>query len=111
VWQEGYAAFSVSAPNADAVRHYIEHQNEHHAKHSFEDEFVSLLRKSNVAYDPQLCSDDAAERVMPTGLVRYVVRFPALPCRAFTCRRYAAGVELLQCPRLNSIAHVSLRSR
>lgn len=53
VWQEGYGAFSVSASNAEAVRYYIEHQAEHHAKHSFEDEFVSLLRKSNLAYDPQ----------------------------------------------------------
>jgi len=52
-WQEGYGAFSVSASNRDAVRHYIEHQAEHHAKHSFEDEFVSLLRKSRVEYDPQ----------------------------------------------------------
>ena len=52
-WQEGYGAFSVSASNAGVVRHYIEHQDEHHAKHSFEDEFVSLLRKSNVAYNPQ----------------------------------------------------------
>jgi REP element-mobilizing transposase RayT len=52
-WQEGYGAFSVSASNRDAVRHYIEHQQEHHAKHSFEDEFVSLLRKSNVAFDPK----------------------------------------------------------
>ena len=52
-WQEGYAAFSVSASNADVVRRYIEHQEEHHVKHSFEHELVSLLRKSNVAYDPQ----------------------------------------------------------
>jgi putative transposase len=51
-WQEGYGAFSVSASNVEAVRHYIEHQPEHHAKHSFEDEFVSLLRKSGVEYDP-----------------------------------------------------------
>jgi hypothetical protein len=43
----------VSASNADAVRHYIEHQAEHHAKRSFEDEFVSLLRKSGVKYDPE----------------------------------------------------------
>ena len=53
-WQEGYGAFSVSASNVAAVRHYIEHQREHHAAHSFEDEFVSLLRKCNIAYDPQL---------------------------------------------------------
>ena len=52
-WQEGYGAFSVSTSNLDAVKHYIEHQAEHHAKHSFEDEFVSILRKCNVAYDPQ----------------------------------------------------------
>jgi len=52
-WQEGYGAFSVSASNVAAVRDYIEHQREHHAAHSFEDEFVSLLRKCNIAYDPQ----------------------------------------------------------
>jgi REP element-mobilizing transposase RayT len=52
-WQEGYGAFSVSASNVEAVTHYIEHQSEHHAKQSFEDEFVSLLRKSAVKYDPQ----------------------------------------------------------
>src|SRR3954465_12071614 len=52
-WQEGYGAFSVSASSAQIVRNYIQHQEEHHAKHTFEDEFVSLLRKSNVAYDPQ----------------------------------------------------------
>jgi len=52
-WQEGYGAFSVSASNLKAVKHYIAHQPEHHAKHSFEDEFVSLLRKSGVSYDPR----------------------------------------------------------
>ena len=52
-WQEGYGAFSVRASNVEAVRHYIEHQPEHHATHSIEDEFVSLLRKSGVKYDPE----------------------------------------------------------
>jgi putative transposase len=52
-WQEGYGAFSVSASNVEMVRHYIEHQPEHHAKYSFEDEFVSLLLKSGVKYDPE----------------------------------------------------------
>jgi len=52
-WQEGYGAFSVSASNREAVRHYIEHQPEHHAKRSFEDEFGSLLSKSDVGYDPK----------------------------------------------------------
>jgi putative transposase len=51
-WQEGYGAFSVSASNVAAVREYIDHQAEHHARRSFEDEFIALLRKSGVAYDP-----------------------------------------------------------
>ncbi len=51
-WQQGYGAFSVSASNLGAVKHYVEHQPEHHAKRSFEDEFIALLRKSGVAFDP-----------------------------------------------------------
>lgn len=50
-WQEGYGAFSVSASNAPAVGDYIEHQEEHHQRRSYEDEFVALLTKSGVAYD------------------------------------------------------------
>ena len=50
-WQEGYAAFSVSASNLKTVGHYIETQEEHHAKHSFEDEFRSLLIKHGIKFD------------------------------------------------------------
>jgi len=50
-WQEGYGAFSVSASNVDAVRHYIQNQAEHHRRRSFEDEFVALLEKSGVAFN------------------------------------------------------------
>lgn len=52
-WQQGYAAFSVSASNRNAVVKYIERQAEHHRKRSFEDEFVALLKKSGVSYDPK----------------------------------------------------------
>ena len=51
-WQQGYGAFSVSSSNVEAVKNYIKHQPEHHAKYSFEDEFVSLLRRCSVVYDP-----------------------------------------------------------
>jgi REP element-mobilizing transposase RayT len=50
-WQEGYGAFSVSASNVDAVRLYIQNQLEHHRRHSFEDEFLALLRKSGVSFN------------------------------------------------------------
>jgi len=51
-WQEGYGAFSVSASQTDAVIKYIENQRAHHAKRSYEEEFLELLRKYEIAYDP-----------------------------------------------------------
>jgi REP-associated tyrosine transposase len=52
-WQEGYAAFSVSASNKRAVMEYIAEQPRHHEKRSFEQEFVAMLRKSGIDYDPR----------------------------------------------------------
>ena len=51
-WQEGYGAFSVSASQTGGVLAYIENQREHHAEKSFEEEFISLLRRYGVSYDP-----------------------------------------------------------
>jgi putative transposase len=52
-WQEGYGAFSVGASQIDAVLNYIRTQHQHHAKHDFETEFIALLKKYGVAYDPK----------------------------------------------------------
>lgn len=52
-WQEGYGAFSVSASQVSRVKDYIRNQAQHHRKRTFEDEFLELLRKSGVAYDPR----------------------------------------------------------
>lgn len=52
-WQEGYGAFSVSSSNLDQVRRYIQNQETHHHKASYEDEFRALLRKHGVEFDPQ----------------------------------------------------------
>ncbi len=51
-WQDGYAAISVSPSQIPAVVRYIEHQAEHHRTRRFEEEYVSLLQKSGVAFDP-----------------------------------------------------------
>jgi putative transposase len=53
-WQEGYGAFSVSASHLPVVRDYIEHQQQHHAKRSYEDEFLTLLKKTGVGFEPEL---------------------------------------------------------
>jgi REP element-mobilizing transposase RayT len=52
-WQQGYGAFSVSASIVPAVVRYIQNQEEHHRKMSFDEEFVALLRKHGVEYDPK----------------------------------------------------------
>ena len=50
-WQEGYAAFTVSASAVDEVRRYIENQEEHHRERSFRDELVIMLQRSGVKFD------------------------------------------------------------
>ena len=52
-WQEGYAAFTVSASAIKTVQQYIANQEEHHRVRSFREELVELLDKSGVAYDPR----------------------------------------------------------
>jgi REP element-mobilizing transposase RayT len=52
-WQEGYAAFTVSAPSCPAVQRYIAHQEAHHRTQSFQEELVSMLDQAGVEYDPK----------------------------------------------------------
>jgi putative transposase len=52
-WQEGYGAFSVSQSQRDTVAAYIANQTQHHRTRSFEEEFVAILEKSGINYDPQ----------------------------------------------------------
>lgn len=52
-WQEGYGAFSVSASNLARVSRYIRDQKRHHQKLSFEEEFLTLLRRHKVDFDPE----------------------------------------------------------
>jgi hypothetical protein len=52
-WQEGYGAFTVSASQLPRTIEYISSQPEHHRRLRFEDEFVALLKKHRIAYDPK----------------------------------------------------------
>src|ERR1022692_4364091 len=45
-------------------------------------------------------ADRASIRAVPAGLNRCPDAFPALPCRAFPRRRFAAGVRLLRTPAM-----------
>ena len=56
-WQGGYADFSVSPSNLEAVKRYIEDQEEHHRKLNFQDKLRALLRKHNVEWDERYVWD------------------------------------------------------
>lgn len=50
-WQGGYGAFSVSRSNVHQVIAYIQNQEEHHRKRSFQEELIAILKKHNIEYD------------------------------------------------------------
>ena len=52
-WQGGYGAFSVSQSNLEEVIRYIENQEEHHKRVTFQDEYRAFLK----AYDIPTMSD------------------------------------------------------
>lgn len=52
-WQKGSGVFSVSKSQSDVVKHYIEHQAEHHTHRTFREELIALLRAHEVEFDEQ----------------------------------------------------------
>jgi REP element-mobilizing transposase RayT len=56
-WQSGYAAFSVSESNVEAVRAYIASQEEHHKRVTFQDEYRAFLMKHGVEFDERYVWD------------------------------------------------------
>ena len=51
VWQDGYGAFTVGAPDCKAVCDYIARQEEHHRRQTFQEEYIEFLRRGAVEYD------------------------------------------------------------
>jgi REP element-mobilizing transposase RayT len=50
-WQDGYAAFTVSATARASVQGYIANQAEHHRHKSFREELIEMLNKAQVEFD------------------------------------------------------------
>jgi putative transposase len=50
-WQEGFGAFSYSRSDIDAVVKYILHQEEHHRRRTFREEYETFLKEFAVEYD------------------------------------------------------------
>jgi len=52
-WQEGYGAFSVSISQVQKTIAYIENQKTHHRTKTFQEEFLDLLERHGIEYDPR----------------------------------------------------------
>ncbi|MGA2622773.1 MAG: IS200/IS605 family transposase [Bacteroidota bacterium] len=50
-WQEGFGAFSCSHSQLEKVITYIQNQDKHHARKTFMEEYLNLLRRSGIQYD------------------------------------------------------------
>jgi REP element-mobilizing transposase RayT len=60
-WQEGFGAFSYSRSQLGAVIRYIENQQQHHSRKSFRQEYIELLERFEVKYDPRYIFRDSPE--------------------------------------------------
>jgi REP element-mobilizing transposase RayT len=56
-WQAGYGVFSVSESKIPEVKRYIEKQEEHHRKMSFQDEFRALCKRHGIELDERYAWD------------------------------------------------------
>jgi REP element-mobilizing transposase RayT len=52
-WQEGYGAFSIGWAQVNATTAYISCQADHHRKRDFQAEFLAILSKHRIEYDPR----------------------------------------------------------
>jgi putative transposase len=56
-WQSGYGAFSVSPGHVEALLSYIQNQDEHHKKETFQEEFRRLLTLYGLNWDERYVWD------------------------------------------------------
>ncbi len=52
-WQAGYGAFSVGQRELGLVTNYIRAQDIHHARFTFDEEFIKMLRHAQIDFNPE----------------------------------------------------------
>ncbi len=53
LWQEGYGSFTYSRSQISDIYKYIETQEEHHSGKTFRQEYIFMLDRMEVEYDPK----------------------------------------------------------
>ena len=52
-WQKGFGGFSYATSQVDSLVKYINNQKQHHQKIDFIHEYLEILKKFNVDFDPK----------------------------------------------------------
>jgi REP element-mobilizing transposase RayT len=56
-WQEGFGSFSYSHSQVDLIYQYIMNQREHHKRKSFREEYLDMLKKSEIDFNEKYLFD------------------------------------------------------
>lgn len=56
-WQNGYAAFTVSESHVPRIVKYIQNQEAHHRRITFQGELLTLLKKHKISFDERYLWD------------------------------------------------------
>ena len=56
-WQRGYGAFSVGPSDLEALKRYIDTQEDHHRTRTFQEEYRVFLTKYGIEYDERYVWD------------------------------------------------------
>jgi REP element-mobilizing transposase RayT len=56
-WQGGYGDFSIGWSQLEDLIHYIDRQEEHHRRQTFQEEYRDLLRKYHIEFDERYVWD------------------------------------------------------
>ena len=59
-WQIGYGVFSYRQRDVDQIYKYVQNQEAHHAKQSFHEEYLELLKEFEIGYDEQYIFQELA---------------------------------------------------
>jgi hypothetical protein len=103
-WQQGYGGFGVSKSNIAAVVRYVRNQEQHHKKMTFEEEFIALLKRHGIEYDPRYVLVNVSRLRRSSLSSTFTQRLPAparqkagvpgAPVRAGLTSRRASGAGL-----------------
>ena len=57
-WQDGYGSYSVSYSQIEKTKRYIQNQEIHHEKQTFEEEYKTFLNRCDVKYEERYLFDE-----------------------------------------------------